>query len=359
MTNEEKCCHLSSVPGLICAFCNMKTPPSLKNICLQYVSNNVDLIAKKNLRTDRFEVNKDVLLTEDLWEQLLTNILDFDEKKKAEFISVFRDRKNTRLKRVKIKGEHVNESELGALIAHELVELDISNCKALTSRNINLLSKYGSTLQSLSVKGNFKLFSSGLWEVLDHVDEMGWFCIVHTPSLRRLIFRDIKFLHRGFYHILLATMYDLTHLDLSSCSDLGNFAYTTHLKSLTSLVLYDIEDMQDKISAICALTNLEHLDISQCNEDFGDYSNPDETLATIVESLPSLKSLDISGTNLAGTGVAVVGMENSFSDIPGLVHRVNNPLQFLGLYNTRHDSCSRYHIPAKLVSTLRTNIEMK
>ncbi len=48
-------------------------------------------------------------------------------------------------------------------------------------------------------------------------------------------------------------------------------------------------------------------------------------------------SLDISGTNLAGRGAfeadcrnpdAVVGL----CDIPGLVSRVDRPLDFLGLY---------------------------
>ena len=34
----------------------------------------------------------------------------------------------------------------------------------------------------------------------------------------------------------------------------------------------------------------------------GIYVEPNQTLAKIVESLPHLKYLDISGTNLAGTG---------------------------------------------------------
>lgn len=73
----------------------------------------------------------------------------------------------------------------------------------------------------------------------------------------------------------------------------------------------------------------------------------------IVESLPLLTHLDISGTNLAGTGVAQFGAQEKVksSDIPGLVSRANNPLQFLGLYNTAHSACRRHDIPA-----LRVNI---
>nr|CAD7418588.1 unnamed protein product [Timema poppensis] len=44
-----------------------------------------------------------------------------------------------------------------------------------------------------------------------------------------------------------------------------------------------------------------HLDISQVVEKHGVYRCENHTLAMLVENLPSLVSLDISGTNLAGT----------------------------------------------------------
>ena len=77
-----------------------------------------------------------------------------------------------------------------------------------------------------------------------------------------------------------------------------------------------------------------------------------QSLAMIVECLPSLTHLDISGTNLAGTGVAQFSAKEHYksSDIPGLVCRANNPLQFLGLYNTAHSACRRHDIPALRVS---------
>jgi hypothetical protein len=37
------------------------------------------------------------------------------------------------------------------------------------------------------------------------------------------------------------------------------------------------------------------------------------------------------------------------SDIPGLEYRVDNPLEFLGLYGTKHGACHRKNIPAKRV----------
>ena len=85
----------------------------------------------------------------------------------------------------------------------------------------------------------------------------------------------------------------------------------------------------------------------------GRYQRENEALAYIVNNLPNLESLDISGTNLAGTGIAEhnVGIcGNVQTDIPGLASRVNRPLEFLGLYGTMHGACRRHDIPAKLVS---------
>jgi len=41
------------------------------------------------------------------------------------------------------------------------------------------------------------------------------------------------------------------------------------------------------------------------------------------------------------------------SDIPGLEYRVDNPLEFLGLYHTQHNACRRHDIPAKIVIHLK------
>ena len=71
-----------------------------------------------------------------------------------------------------------------------------------------------------------------------------------------------------------------------------------------------------------------------------------------MQSLPHLTSLDISGTNLAGTGSYDDQQGHSVvtCDIPGLVSRVDQPLEFLGLYKTEHEASLRAHIPAKEVS---------
>ena len=70
---------------------------------------------------------------------------------------------------------------------------------------------------------------------------------------------------------------------------------------------------------LCISIPYRHLDLSQSseirgrsNEKNGLYEKPNQTLAAIVEHLPLLKGLDISGTNLAGTGKMI---EVEFSEI--------------------------------------------
>lgn len=79
----------------------------------------------------------------------------------------------------------------------------------------------------------------------------------------------------------------------------------------------------------------------------------------MVECLPLLTHLDISGTNLAGTGVAQKKANDNYlsSDIPGLTSRVEMPLKFLGLYDTAHSACRRHDIPALTVNIIFYSIE--
>ena len=63
-----------------------------------------------------------------------------------------------------------------------------------------------------------------------------------------------------------------------------------------------ISDVEDSLQTLCKLVDLQHLDISQCNESRGQFKSPVLFMERLVVSLPCLRSLDISGTNLAGAG---------------------------------------------------------
>ena len=77
--------------------------------------------------------------------------------------------------------------------------------------------------------------------------------------------------------------------------------------------------MEFSLKALCKLSKLQHLDISQCNESRGQFRLPGAFMESLVTSLPRLRSLDISGTNLAGSGGGAEDQVNC--DISGLASR--------------------------------------
>ena len=165
---------------------------------------------------------------------------------------------------------------------------------------------------------------------------------------------------------------------MSGCSHregMGEFLWLPeYLKdSLMSLILFNVKELDVRsISNIIKLKKLRHLDLSKHpeNADEDHYDDPNKTLKLIVDNLPELKSLDISATNLAGSGVfeydnnqrtsnessnMEVDHENDMIEMPqcdivGLMSRIKNPLDFIGLYKCTHQANHRTHIPSKMIS---------
>uniref|UniRef100_T1GPQ1 Uncharacterized protein n=1 Tax=Megaselia scalaris TaxID=36166 RepID=T1GPQ1_MEGSC len=160
----------------------------------------------------------------------------------------------------------------------------------------------------------------------------------------------------------LAHLKDLNYIDFTSCV-LGNSTLEslTELPNLQTLILFSVWPISNHLPTICKIKTLHTLDISIVNQATGQgtYDQPDQKLEMLVLNLPNLTHLDISGTNLAGNGVArkvttpeekSKSIGSNFcvlsSDIPGLASRSQTPLQFLGLYQTEHYACKRHDIPA-------------
>ena len=114
-------------------------------------------------------------------------------------------------------------------------------------------------------------------------------------------------------------------MDLSGAyhkEGMGDFGWLLCLRKLVSLTLHNVQgrslyereyvkyaifntvisDVEDSLQTLCKLVDLQHLDISQCNESRGQFKSPVLFMERLVVSLPCLRSLDISGTNLAGAG---------------------------------------------------------
>lgn len=154
---------------------------------------------------------------------------------------------------------------------------------------------------------------------------------------------------------LFSHLQELTYLDLTAClfADF-NLDSLVDLPNLQTLILFNVWPLEREIPTICKLKKLHTLDIStsKSNSSPG-YTQPNKALETIVDCLPQLTHLDISGTNLAGNGVAQKKASDDVlrSDIPGLTCRVERPLKFLGLYDTAYSACRRHDIPALSVSS--------
>jgi Zyg-11 family protein len=150
---------------------------------------------------------------------------------------------------------------------------------------------------------------------------------------------------------------NLTQLDLSgmmhSQGGLHGLKFLLNCPHLVSLVLHNVKEVKEALPSLTQLDRLEHLDISQVDELYGDFHQPSLFLEELVKRLPRLKSLDISGTNLAASYKESEGKgrcDGRKCDIPGLTRRIDTPLEFLGLYRTKEDACRREHIPALRVT---------
>lgn len=355
---QPNCSHSTALPANFCSFCNCTAPDKLLDICFEYIIGHLETICENEACSENFKLRRSVALPVEICERLLNTRLNKGPRLNPAFVSIFENLQATKLKRVRLRNTDIDDDSLRVLLQHRLTDLEISYSPKLSFITLHNISTYSESLVSLTLGENTELIppdsflkTPRLYPYETNFDDQ----VIVAPSLRRLTIKNLHSRLPGFYRMLLQPFEKLTHLDLSNCDDLSNLEYTDYLTNLTTLILYDVSGVESMIPSICKLKNLRHLDISQSKEHNGIFENSNQVLATIVENLSRLMSLDISGTNLAGTGVAEP-TNNPFAyatDIPGLSSRVHNPFQFLGLYETQHDACLRHDIPAKLVISFK------
>ncbi|XP_046664113.1 protein zer-1 homolog [Homalodisca vitripennis] len=328
-------------------------PESLLNQCFLYIVRNLSTVCYLNRQTNRYELHSGLTLPRELCEKFFQfyfqNVGVVDDK----FVNIFSNPNATNLKCVRLRNSKISDEGLEMLLKHKLIELDLEKCRYITDKSLSVLNQYGQNLMYLTIGVGAKLLPDE--SVNSASDDLICGPILKTPKLKRLCIRN--FMPTGiqkdpmYFNVSFQSLSSLTHLDLSGCIEIENFTFLTLLTNLTYLVLHNVAKVQEGLPSILQLVHLRHLDISQSSDKLRTFRNENYTLAEIVRCLPNLVSLDISGTNLAGTGVAETKNESGMvSDIPGLNSRVLNPLQFLGLYGTQHGACRRHDIPAKEIS---------
>lgn len=326
-------------------------PDTLFDICMDYIVVNLNTITNFDPETRWRRFKDDVILPSEICEKFIKS---YQKKYRINdnIANMFRDKVRTRLSTVKLRNSRITDEGLRCLMEHKPYEVELNQCEYLSQSSLEIISNNSQNLHSLKFGPLTYVFpqDEGIYR------QRGY--IIYAPNLKRLTIQ-----RRGlaiFPLLLLKPLQHLTHLDLSECTSAGSIWALNEMNNLRFLVLHAVPWTKDLIDWISGMGHLRHLDISQSNERHGKYFSPNEVLTQLVESLPLLESLDISGTNLAGTGAAAVSTMNQGTsdsmecevrcDIPGLVSRVNNPLEFLGLYGTHHGACKRHDIPAKVIT---------
>lgn len=259
---------------------------------------------------------------------------------------------------------------MSVLLNHDLVSLSLWYCDMVTIKSWQTLIEHGQNLEYLELGRYVDMLKYGEPNEKTPID-----FTLDLPLIRKLILTGVVLQPTVNFSYL----QQLNYLDLTQCTFHNDFTLEAivNLPNLTTLILFNVWPLESELPTICRMKTLRKLDISTGyfnTNNYGTFKNPNEvgfkhskkfdvsqlsfqyfddfqqTLAEIVECLPELTHLDISGTNLAGNGVAQFeAKEQVRSDIPGLVSRVNRPLEFLGLYNTAHSACRRHDIPARHV----------
>nr|NP_001261257.1 uncharacterized protein Dmel_CG12084, isoform B [Drosophila melanogaster]AGB93952.1 uncharacterized protein Dmel_CG12084, isoform B [Drosophila melanogaster] len=328
-------------------------PLTLKEIAYQKLCNNLDIISSHRPDGQR-GLNPGIVLPNEICDGFLENYQRFNRPLDDSVIRLFEDTHRTSLKIVNLRNSTLSSIGLETLMRHKLFALSLWYCDMISVGSHHLLAHYGDSLRSLELGISSHLLQYAEPNEKEPVDFQ-----LTCPHLRRLVLNGVVMHHR----LQFAHLHDLGHLDLTSCV-LANFSLEAlgSLPNLHTLILFNVWPIANQLHAICCLRRLCTLDISisSSGNGHGTYDLPDQTLEMLMDNLRHLTHLDISGTNLAGNGVATKestttsGMQQSpkmeqhfaLTDIPGLASRTQRPLQFLGLYHTAHWACKRHDIPA-------------
>lgn len=333
----------------------MNTPDRLFDMCTRNVARHIDRYIVQEKSGNRFKFKRQIILPVEISEQLFQT---YQRMKglKDEMAYAFSNRCKTPLQSITLDRCKVTDSGLKYLLGHYPTNLEINQCESLSPEFIGIINNYAANLTAIKViSGQSTPVPFGNPELK-----------INAPHLKTAIFNQYDIPVLPIYG-----MFDqIKFLDLSECK--LTLEGLPVLRNLTHLMLYNIDDLKQVLPWVMNLTSLLHLDISRSDDVRGKFSEPNVVLASLIANLPRLQSLDISGTNLAGSGAAAVvnlnededeDVETSsetsediahaleFCDIPGLAARVDKPLRYLGLYGTSSGACRRLHIPARRVSS--------
>ncbi|TKC35398.1 hypothetical protein EI555_005815, partial [Monodon monoceros] len=340
------------------------TPESLMALCTDFCLRNLDGTLGYLLDKETLRLHPDIFLPSEICDRLVNEYVELvnaacNFEPHESFFSLFSDPRSTRLTRIHLREDLVQDQDLEAIRKQDLVELYLTNCEKLSAKSLQTLRSFSHTLVSLSLFGCANIFyeeeNPGGCE-----DE----CLVN-PTCQVLVkdftfegFSRLRFLNLGRMidgvpvESLLRPLNSLAALDLSGIQT-SDAAFLTQWKdSLVSLVLYNMDLSDDHIRVIVQLHKLRHLDISRDRlSSYYKFKLTRKVLSLFVQKLGNLMSLDISGHMILENcsiskmdeDAGQTSIEPSKSSIMPF-RALKRPLQFLGLFET--SLCRLTHIPA-------------
>ncbi|KAM9324890.1 protein zer-1 homolog [Gastrophryne carolinensis] len=345
------------------------SPDSLLSICTDFWLRNLKGTLCYLLDSEILKLHPDIFLPGEICDRLVNEYIelvnaDCSFEPHESFFTLFSEPKSTRLTRLHLKEDIVQDQDLEAICKQDLVELYLTNCERLTAKSLQTLCHFKSTLVSLSLFGCSNIFFEE--ENLGCYDDTE--CLVN-PS-RQILSRDFTF--QGFHNLrflnlgcitkgvdvemMVRPLLCLKALNLSGIQ-INDISFLTQWKdTMVSLVLYNMDLSEEHIRVIVQLQKLRHLDISRDSlSSYYKFKLTRKVLSLIVQNLEELESLDISG-HMMLENCAVSKMDDelgppstdpSKSSITPF-RSLRRPLQFLGLFET--SLCHQLHIPAYKVS---------
>uniref|UniRef100_A0A8C5R0M1 Protein zer-1 homolog n=1 Tax=Leptobrachium leishanense TaxID=445787 RepID=A0A8C5R0M1_9ANUR len=344
------------------------SPESLMAICTDFCLRNLKGTLCYLLDNEILRLHPDVFLPSEICDRLVNEYIelvnaDSGFEPHESFFTLFSEPQSTRLTRLHLREDIVQDQDLEAIRKQDLVELYLTNCERLTAKSLQTLTRFSSSLVSLSLFGCLNIFYEE--ESLGGYDESD--CLVNPT--RQVLVRDftfkgfkLRFLNLGSItkgvdvELMLRPLRSLKALNLSGIQ-LNDVSFLTQWKdTMVSLVLYNMDLSDDHIRNIAQLQKLRHLDISRDRlSSYYKFKLTRKVLSLFVENLEELVSLDISG-HLMLENCAMSKMDDELgppsnescksSIIP--LRELKRPLQFLGLFET--SLCRLQHIPACKVS---------
>ncbi|XP_060106949.1 protein zer-1 homolog [Heteronotia binoei] len=342
------------------------SPESLMTLCTDYCLHNLEGTLCYLLDNETLRLHPDIFLPSEICDRLVNEYVELVNsdsifEHNESFFTLFSDPRSTRLARIHLREDIVQDQDLEAIRKQDLVELFLTNCEKLTAKSLQTLTSFSSTLISLSLFGCSNIF-------LEEENPGG--CEDDFNPSRQVLVKDFTF--EGFSRLrflnlgritegvkvetLIRPLASLTALDLSHIQ-LNDILFLTQWKdSLASLVLYNMDLCEEHIQAIAQLRKLRHLDISRDRlSSYYKFKLTRKVLNLFVENLVNLTSLDISGhTMLENCTISSLeekaGQTSTNPEKSSIApfRNLKRPLQFLGLFET--SLCRLSYIPAYKVT---------